>query len=292
MLELKASPSNVRREIRKIRQGTVELAIHTWLPENPKAAVFYFHGLQSHAGWIWEAGRQFANNDVAVFVLDRRGCGISDGERGDIPSVEVIVEDYIVALKWVRNFINKKTPLCLFGHCLGGSFMAAVMHHPEFNVRYDSAIFCSTWLGKLHSSLSEKELAQLYAEDSMELWDAGLHSADFTDYPQYRDFIDTDDLAIRKITKRSRRSLAEVERMYVNAQGELPPVPMAYVSGTTDPIIDLKSAQAAFLKMTDSRGTILTLPTNKHYLFYTPVRRELVDWASSFVLLQAREVYA
>ncbi|WP_431823828.1 alpha/beta hydrolase [Burkholderia sp. F1] len=292
MLELKTHPSNLRREIRKIRRGQTELAMHAWLPENPKAAVFYFHGLQSHAGWLWEAGRQFANNDVSVFVLDRRGSGISDGDRGDIPPAEVVVADYVAALKWVREFIGDDTPLCLFGHCLGGSFMAAVMHHPSFDVPYDAAIFCSTWLGKLHASLSESELEKIAAESSDEMWDAGLRSSDFTDSRQYQAFIDEDDLAIREITKRSRRSLIEIERLYVDAQGDLPSVPMAYVSGTSDPIIDLESAHNAFLRMTQSRGSVLKLPTHKHYLFYTEVRRELIDWASAFVLLQAREVYA
>ncbi|MEY9847846.1 alpha/beta hydrolase [Streptacidiphilus sp. MAP5-3] len=287
MIETKRPPQNIRREIVALPVEGAELALHLWRPRGAaKGAVFYFHGLQSHAGWLWEVGPQFADNDIAFYVLDRRGCGTSGGERQDLPDAETVLRDYITALEHVRRAIGDEVPLSMFGHCLGGSFMAALMHHPEFTTRYDAAIFCSTWLGKLHATLDEEQRCALASETGLEPWDAGLRAEDFTDDARHRHFIDHDDLAARTLTRRSRAVLLDLERLYVRPQRALPPVPSAYVSGVRDPIVDLDDARAAYRRMTGAHGELIQYPTDKHYLFYTDVRAKLVDWASTFTLLQ------
>lgn len=86
MIETKRPPQNIRREIVGLPVADAELALHLWRPRGQvKGAVFYFHGLQSHAGWLWEVGPQFADNDIAFYVLDRRGSGISAGSRTSCP---------------------------------------------------------------------------------------------------------------------------------------------------------------------------------------------------------------
>ncbi|MFE9427491.1 alpha/beta hydrolase [Kitasatospora sp. NPDC006697] len=287
MIQTKRPPQSIRREITGLPVDGTELALHSWRPRGEvKGAVFYFHGLQSHAGWLWEVGPQFADNDLAFYVLDRRGSGISGGDRQDLPGVETVLQDYLAALAHVRTAIGEEVPLSLFGHCLGGSFMAALMHHPQLTTRYDAAVFCSAWLGKLHATLTPGELAALAAETSTEPWDAGLRSEDFTDEARHRHFIDHDDLAVRQLTRRSRAVLLGLEQRYLDSDRVLPPVPAAFVSGIADPIIDLADARGTFLRMTGAHGALLQFATDKHYLFYTDVRARLVDWASTFTLLQ------
>ena len=287
MIETKRPPQSIRREIIGLPRNGVELALHLWRPRaKAKGAVFYFHGLQSHAGWLWEVGPQFADNDIAFFVLDRRGSGISGGLRRELPNAATLLSDYAAAVEYARDMVGDDVPLSLFGHCLGGSFMAALMHQTDFRTRYDAAIFCSTWLGKLHATLNEEQQAALAAETSEELWDAGLKSEDFTDIAKHRHFIDHDDLAVRKLTRRSRTALLELEKLYMAPERDLPAVPAAFVSGIGDPIIDLGDTHRTFLKMTAGQGALIQFATRKHYLFYTDVRARLVDWASAFTLLQ------
>ncbi|WP_410534779.1 alpha/beta hydrolase [Streptomyces sp. KL2] len=288
MIETRRPPQNVHREIITLPSGGVGLALHLWRPRREaKGAVFYFHGLQSHAGWLWEVGPRFADNDIAFFVLDRRGSGISGGDRGDLPDVDTIVTDYTAAIAHTRELIGDEVPLTLFGHCLGGSFLAALLHDPRFDVRHEATVFCSTWLGRLHTLLSEEERAALAAEHSTEPWDAGLRSSDFTADPRYRDFIDHDDLAVRSLTRRSRAVLLALEARYMTADRPKPPdAPTAFVSGLTDPIVDLEATHRVFQNLFDGRGLILKFPTDRHYLFYTGVRDSLVDWTSTHTLLQ------
>ncbi|MGW1074432.1 alpha/beta fold hydrolase [Streptomyces sp. NPDC002537] len=286
MIETSRPPQNTRREIITLSSGGADLALHLWRPREIKGAVFYFHGLQSHAGWLWEVGPKFADNDIVFFALDRRGSGISTGKRQEIPGVETVIADYAGSLAHVREYIGDSVPLSLFGHCLGGSFLAALMHHPGFTTRYEAAVFCSTWLGKLHATLGDEERAALAAERSTELWDAGLKSSDFTDDAKYRHFIDHDDLAVRRLTRRSRATLLGLEQLYMEPRRELPDVPTAFVSGLSDPIVDLGAAHRVFTKMVSDRGMIIQFPTDRHYLFYTDVVGSLVDWASAHTLLQ------
>ncbi|MFF3373150.1 alpha/beta hydrolase [Streptomyces sp. NPDC002680] len=288
MIETKRPPQNVRREIITLSVDGIDLALHLWRPRGEtKGAVFYFHGLQSHAGWLWDVGPQFADNDIAFFVLDRRGSGISGGERQDVPDVGTIVADYVTAITHTRELIGDDVPLTLFGHCLGGSFLAALLHHPDFTVRYDATVFCSTWLGRLHAVLGEGERAALTAETSTEPWDAGLKSADFTDDPRYREFIDNDDLAARTLTRRSRAVLLALESLYLDpGRPQLPDVPAAFVSGLTDPIVDLDATREVFQGLFSDGGLVVQFPTDRHYLFYTDVSRSLVDWTSTHTLLQ------
>ncbi|WP_405984766.1 alpha/beta hydrolase [Streptomyces sp. NBC_00872] len=287
MIETKRPPQNVRREIITLPSGGAELALHLWRPRKEiKGAVFYFHGLQSHAGWLWEVGPRFADNDIAFYVLDRRGSGISSGERDELPDAATVLADYGHAIAHVRESIGDAVPLSLFGHCLGGSFLAALLHHPDFTTRYDAAIYCSTWLGRLHATLGEEERAALAADRSRELWDAGLKSSDFTDDAKYRQYIDHDDLAVRRLVRSSRSTLLELERLYMNPRHRPPEVPAAFVSGLTDPIVDLDATHRVFHEMVSGRGMIIKFPTDKHYLFYTDVSDSLIDWASAYTLLQ------
>ncbi|MCC3767424.1 serine aminopeptidase domain-containing protein [Streptomyces sp. UNOC14_S4] len=290
MIETSRPPQNTRREIITLSSDGADLALHLWRPRRIKGAVFFFHGLRSHAGWLWEAGPRFADNDIAFFVLDRRGSGISTGARQEIPDVGTVIADYVHAVAHVREYVGEdageNVPLSLFGHGLGGSFLAALMHHPDFTTRYEAAVFCSAWLGRLHATLDDTERAALAAERSTELWDTGPKASDFTDDAVHRHFIDNDDLAVRSLTRRSRARLLGLERLYLEPRRELPDIPAVFVSGLSDPLVDLDAAHRAFTTMVSGRGTIIQFPTDRHFLFHTPVSGDLIDWASTHTLLQ------
>ncbi|MFW0788064.1 alpha/beta hydrolase [Gordonia sp. CPCC 205333] len=276
---------SIRKGIIPIHRDEVTLDLHVWRPAEPTAAVFYFHGLQSHAGWLWETGQQFAERGVALFVLDRRGSGTSGGARGVIPDAATSIGDYIAALSEVERLIGEDVPLGLFGHCLGGSFLAALLKSGGLSTRYDAAIFCSTWLGKLHATLSADQLRALAVDEGQEPRAVELAASDFTANTRYRTFIDEDDLAIRALTGQSKSALLQLESIYLapDTPALTEGIPAAFISGTSDPIIDLDDAQNTFIRLTLGQGEIAMLPTDRHYLLYTSVRDRLISWTSDFV---------
>lgn len=273
----------VERSIEYLTMEGGNLALHAWTPETPKAAVFYFHGLQSHAGWLWEAGCQFAENDVAFFALDRRGCGISDGPRGELAPVDQMLADYRSAIRTVRAKVGDSIPLGLFGHCLGGSYLAALLADPAFDTEFESLIFCSAWLGKIHHTLPPQKIQAMLREQSDELWDAGLKAEDFSDQRRYVDFIGNDVLATRQIKASSRARLVEMEMMYLYQKELSRNTPSIYISGYEDPVVNLECAKKQYLSLFGDQGETLELATNKHYLLYTSVRQRLINRVSAYV---------
>lgn len=273
----------VERSIEYLPMEGGNLALHAWTPETPKAAVFYFHGLQSHAGWLWEAGCQFAENDVAFFALDRRGCGISDGPRGELAPVDQMLADYRSAIRTVRAKVGDSIPLGLFGHCLGGSYLAALLSDPAFETEFESLIFCSAWLGKIHHTLPPQKIQAMLREQSDELWDAGLKAEDFSDQRRYVDFIGNDVLATRQIKASSRARLVEMEMMYLYQKELSRNTPSMYISGYEDPVVNLECAKKQYLSLFGDQGETLELATNKHYLLYTSVRQRLINRVSAYV---------
>jgi alpha-beta hydrolase superfamily lysophospholipase len=273
----------VERCIEYLSVDGCNLALHSWTPEAPKAAVFYFHGLQSHAGWLWEAGCQFAENDVAFYALDRRGCGISDGPRGEVAPVDQMLADYRSAIRTVRSKVGDAIPMGLFGHCLGGSFLAALLADPAFDTEFESLIFCSAWLGKIHHTQPPQKIQALLREQSDELWDADLKPEDFSDQRRYVDFISNDMLATRQIKASSRARLVEMEMMYLYQKELCRNTPSVFISGYKDPVINLECAKKQYLTLFGNLGETLELAATKHYLLYTSVRHRLINQVSAFV---------
>src|SRR5512143_3572836 len=78
------------------------LALQSWAPSirsTTRGLLYSVHGIQSHAGWLLEPGAELARRGVVSCALDRRGSGRSCGVRGDLPSAQVITEDYLGGLR-------------------------------------------------------------------------------------------------------------------------------------------------------------------------------------------------
>lgn len=92
------SPDSVRRmagpEISRVRlEDGYEAAARWWLPEYPRGAVVYFHGIQSHGGWYERSGQALADAGLAVLMPDRRGSGLNQAQRGHSESAEHCIAD-------------------------------------------------------------------------------------------------------------------------------------------------------------------------------------------------------
>lgn len=135
---------NITREVHYLAQANRRMALHAWRPMRVQGAILYFHGLQSHAGWLWSVGNAFANLGIAFYALDREGCGISSGEKHGFPDVRTLHEDARAAIDHIRREVPDDVPLCLFGHCLGGSVLAAIASCSHGQLPYDNLVICST----------------------------------------------------------------------------------------------------------------------------------------------------
>ena len=62
--------------------GGIKIFTREWQPAGvPRGVVVISHGLNAHSGLYAWAAQQFTSNGLAVYALDHRGRGRSEGER-------------------------------------------------------------------------------------------------------------------------------------------------------------------------------------------------------------------
>lgn len=100
--------------------GGLNIAYRVWAPEgDAKAVVVIVPGFNAHSGrYLW-AGAELAAAGYAVYAVDLRGRGLSDGERFYVDSIA----DYVADVHGVVGIAKAAEPgkkLFLFGHSAGG----------------------------------------------------------------------------------------------------------------------------------------------------------------------------
>src|SRR3974377_1232575 len=100
--------------------------------QKPRAVVIIVPGFNAHSGYYeWVAGQLVATG-VAVYAVDLRGRGNSDGERFYVDNFEDYVSDVEAVVKVARSR-EPNLPLFLLGHRAGGvgSCLYTLDHQPE-----------------------------------------------------------------------------------------------------------------------------------------------------------------
>jgi acylglycerol lipase len=98
----------------------IKIFVRSWrAAAKPRAVVVICHGVNSHGGqYLWAAG-ELAAAGFAVFALDLRGRGKSDGERFYVEDVADYVSDVAAVVKLAKSR-NPGLPVFLLGHSAGG----------------------------------------------------------------------------------------------------------------------------------------------------------------------------
>jgi acylglycerol lipase len=101
----------------------LQLYTQTWLPDNPKAVVILSHGYAEHSSRYHHFASYLVENGFAVYALDHRGHGRSEGERANVKVFDEYVNDLSRFVNTVReNHPNLKR--FLLGHSMGGTIAA------------------------------------------------------------------------------------------------------------------------------------------------------------------------
>jgi acylglycerol lipase len=109
----------------------LEVFFRSWRPQGtPRAVLVICHGVNSHGGqYLWAAGR-FAASGLAVYALDLRGRGKSEGERFYIETVADYAAN-VADVMAVAKARDPGLPVFLLGHSAGGVVSAVyTLDHP------------------------------------------------------------------------------------------------------------------------------------------------------------------
>lgn len=99
----------------------LNIAMRSWHPTSitAKAVVALVHGFNSHSGYYEWVAEQLIADDLAVYAVDLRGRGKSDGERFYVKNFQ----DYVDDVAGLINIIKQNEPglpVFLLGHSAGG----------------------------------------------------------------------------------------------------------------------------------------------------------------------------
>jgi alpha-beta hydrolase superfamily lysophospholipase len=112
--------------------GGLRIAYRSWRPDRPRGVVVIVPGFNSHSGYyVWAAGQLVAAG-LAVYAVDLRGRGRSDGERFYVDTFA----DYLADVDGVAKIAREREPglpLFVLGHSAGGvvACVYALEHQAE-----------------------------------------------------------------------------------------------------------------------------------------------------------------
>ena len=100
--------------------------------EKPRAVVIIVPGFNAHSGYYTWVAEQFVATGSAVYAVDLRGRGNSDGERFYVENFEDYASDVDAVVKVARSR-EPGLPFFLLGHSAGGvvSCLYTLDHQPE-----------------------------------------------------------------------------------------------------------------------------------------------------------------
>lgn len=100
--------------------GGLKIFTRTWRPTGtPRASIVIVHGFNSHSGYYRWVAEQFVAHGLAVYALDLRGRGQSEGERFYVEKFADYVND-VATFVALAKAQEPGLPVFMLGHSAGG----------------------------------------------------------------------------------------------------------------------------------------------------------------------------
>jgi acylglycerol lipase len=116
--------------------GGVRIFWQAWLPDgSPRAAVALAHGASEHSGRYAWTGERLAQRGYALYALDHRGHGQSEGPRAVIDRVDNAVADLGTLIEIAAKEAGGGQKPFLLGHSMGGWLSLAFATRRQDEIR-------------------------------------------------------------------------------------------------------------------------------------------------------------
>ncbi|MEM3586721.1 MAG: alpha/beta hydrolase, partial [Candidatus Jordarchaeaceae archaeon] len=121
----------------------VKIYYQFWKPDKVKAVIIIAHGFAEYSGRYKHVAEHFANQGIAVYALDHRVHGLSEGHRGHVDSFEDYLADLDTFFDMVKK-LEKGKKIFLLGHSMGGTI--AIAYALKYPKKMKGLILSSPWL--------------------------------------------------------------------------------------------------------------------------------------------------
>lgn len=135
-----------------------------WQPDGPaKAVLAIVHGLGGHSGLFGNVVQQLVPHQYAVYAIDLRGHGRSDGLQGHVDHWSDFRADLEVLLQWVAEQ-EPNCPQFLLGHSLGGLVVLEYVLRQTEDVALAGVIAVAPALGQVGVSSVRLTIGQILSQ--------------------------------------------------------------------------------------------------------------------------------
>ncbi len=274
--------SSTMRDERMEGVGGITLFTRSWRPAGkPTGVVVIVHGFNSHSGHYTWVAEQFTARGLAVYALDLRGRGSSDGERFFVDRFSEYVGDVgrLVAMAKARE---PGLPVFLLGHSAGGvlSCVYVLDHQAEL-----AGFICESFAFQIPAP--DFALAVLKGLSHVAPHARVLHlkNEDFSRDPQVVRALNEDPLIAHEV--QPTKTVAEMVRADERLKKDFPLVklPLLILHGTQDKVTKPAGSQLFYERAGSTDKTLKLYDGHYHDLLNDldkeKVMADINDWVAA-----------
>jgi len=252
--------------------GGLKIFTRSWQPDGaPRAVVVIVHGFNSHSGQYLWVGEQLAKNGLAVYALDLRGRGRSEGERFYVEKIEDFTDDVQILVKQAKSE-NPDLPVFMLGHSAGG--VTACVYTLDHQTEIDGLI-CESFAYELPVPDIALSFLKGLSYITPHTHVFSLKNEDFSRDPDVVESMNED------ILIKGESQPAQTAKVLINAAGRLHEefpsitIPVLILHGTEDKATKPSGSQH-FYEQTGSTDKTLKLYENHFHDLLNDVDKEIV----------------
>jgi len=252
----------------------LQLYYQCWLPDKkPRAVLLVAHGLAEHSGRYKNLVEYFLPKGYAVYALDHRGHGKSEGIRSYVDNFN----DYLTDLKTFYDMVrkeNKDAKIFLFGHSLGATIATAyaIKHQKELDglIVSGASLVPTTSVSPVLLAMAGV-VSALAPKMGVTLLDASAVSRDQAVVDAYVN----DPLVFRG--KVPARTGAELARMWKQLPEQMPDIklPILIMHGFADRLSDPRGSKLLYERVGSKDKTLKLYDNCYHEICNEPEREQV-----------------
>jgi alpha-beta hydrolase superfamily lysophospholipase len=246
-----------------------------WKPDKVKAVIIIAHGFAEYSGRYAHVADHFANEGIAVYALDHRGHGLSEGHRGHVDSFDDYLADLDTFFEMVKE-MEKGKKIFLLGHSMGGAISVAyALKYPK---KMKGLILSSPWLKTANPPAPElvQQIVALSQSNPTQDLPAPVEPKNLTHDTAVCEAYDKDPLVFKTLTA---RFIVEIFTALENAlknAGKLA-VPTLLMYAGADKVVDPEGSKefAKGVKVKDFK--VIVFPDFFHEIFNEVEKQKVFD---------------
>lgn len=253
-------------------KGGLRLFYRNWTPPSPRGSIVLVHGMNEHSGRYQHVAGFFAGHGLAVYTLDQRGFGQSEGVRCYVDRFA----DYLHDLCLMVDLASKWGKPVMLGHSLGG--LIAYRYGLTYPERISGLVLSSPLfrqrvkINPIQQALAPLLSAVLPRVQVPSNFDPDAVSRD----PEVVRAYATDPLVWRKATPRWFMEFTRVALDCQQGSSLEMKLPVLFLQAGADRLVDPEATRRVYEQVPHGRKAFRLYPDKYHEILNDPGREEVL----------------